>query len=118
MTENIDFEERLKQVAENADIQEIANLVVNLLSEQATQVQTNVLQAVLINTILEILVDAGIVSYESFQEQFQAKLKQADEDLTKVFSEAHAEAESRSKNDLEEPQVEEDISEQKENSND
>ena len=92
MTDNIDFEERLKQVAENPDLKEIANLTVNLLSEQATQIQTNVLQAVLINTILEIIVEHGLITYEDFQGKYQTKLQQADEDLIKVFKEAQEQA--------------------------
>lgn len=88
MFDNQDFENKLKQIAENPDLKEIANLTVNLLSEQATQIQTNVFQAVLLNTLLEIVVESDLTTYEKFQELYQKNLKTADETLTQNFNEA------------------------------
>ena len=88
MFDNQDFENKLKQIAENPDLKEIANITVNLLSEQATQIQTNVFQAVLLNTLLEIVVESDLTTYEKFQELYQANLQKADETLTQNFNEA------------------------------
>ena len=99
MFENEDFENKLKQIAENPDLKEIANITVNLLSEQATQIQTNVYQAVLLNTLLEIVVESDLTTYEKFQELYQVNLQKADETLTQNFNEVMRKFEEESAND-------------------
>lgn len=92
-TENA-FEERLREIAENPDLNEIARLVVNMLSEQTSQIQSKVYQDVLISTMLNMLLEKELINLEEFQKQFTDNLEETDQELARTLKEEVARQES------------------------
>lgn len=86
------FHKQLQDLVENPDLQVIANVVVNLLAEQTGQIQTNVIQAVFMNTILEMLVEAKVIDYNVFMKKHAENLKEAEATVQKTFEDAHKQA--------------------------